>query len=265
MNVYYANKPRHNDLKNGKHVLTADFHFWVKHKHYVIRKGFVWDGASIPKLMRWKYGTPFDPIHLIGGLVHDAIYANEVWCVGHYLGKAAFTRLQADNIYFALIRLKGSVYLRAAKEWAAVRFFGYTHWYNYKKGTLMKKIIKILGAILGALLATVVLAGCTTKARSVEVAGMYANSTGTLAIGSVDVTSAPQGEESAFVKYSEDTAWLSPSTKTHEIKIMLTGTNSTVKVDALVKNICEAFVAVKPQESATGATAEVVKDALDKK
>lgn len=128
MKIYYPQVPKHDDLKNGTHVLTADFHFWVSHKHYVIRKGFVWDGASIPKLMQWKYGTPFDPVHFVGGLVHDAIYANEVWCVGHYMGRANFTRFRADCIYFSLIHANGSVYLRAVKEWLAVRIFGGSHW-----------------------------------------------------------------------------------------------------------------------------------------
>lgn len=128
MKIYYPQAPEHKDLKNGTHVLTADFHFWVDHKHYVIRKGFVWDGASIPKLVRWKYGTPFDPVHLVGGLVHDAIYANEVWCVGHYMGRAMFTRFEADNIYFTFIRVNGAVVLRAFKEWLAIRFGGKSHW-----------------------------------------------------------------------------------------------------------------------------------------
>lgn len=128
MKIYYPQAPKHKDLKNGTHVLTADFHFWIDHKHYVIRKGFVWDGASIPKLVQWKYGTPFDKVHLVGGLVHDAIYANEVWCVGHYMGRATFTRLEADNIYYSLIRKNGAVMLRAFKEWLAVFFCGKSHW-----------------------------------------------------------------------------------------------------------------------------------------
>lgn len=90
--------------------------------------------------------------------------------------------------------------------------------------------------------------GCSTKTRSIELAGMYANESGTLAIGSVDVMAAPTGEESAFIKYDEDNAWLSPSMKLHDIKIMLTGTNSTAKAELLVKHICDAFVAVRPEK-----------------
>lgn len=98
--------------------------------------------------------------------------------------------------------------------------------------------------------ALTLLSGCgTTKTRNVELSGMYTNAkTGVLGIGAVDIMSAPQGEESATLKYAEDTAWLSPSTKTHEIKIMLTGTNSIEQTEKIVAHICRAFgfVAVQP-------------------
>lgn len=97
----------------------------------------------------------------------------------------------------------------------------------------MKKIVAIVFAVA--------LAGCSTKTRSLELKGMYASEAGTVAIGSVEVMSAPEGEESASLQYSEDTAWLSPSTKTHKIKVMLTGTNSVEQLGGIVSSICGAF------------------------
>jgi hypothetical protein len=88
------------------------------------------------------------------------------------------------------------------------------------------------------------LSGCATKTRNVELDGMYANEAGTLAIGSLDVMAAPMGEESAMIRYEEDVSWFVPHIKTHEIKIMLTGTNAVEKADEIVKNICEAFTQV---------------------
>ena len=88
------------------------------------------------------------------------------------------------------------------------------------------------------------LTGCSAKTRNVELDGMYVNEAGTLAIGSVDVMAAPKGEESATIRYEEDVSWLSPHIKTHEIKIMLTGTNSIEKADKIVESICEAFTQV---------------------
>jgi hypothetical protein len=100
-----------------------------------------------------------------------------------------------------------------------------------------KLIILTLGVLA-------VCGGCATKTRSVDMNGMYATDTGTLAIGSIEVMAAPQGEETAAIRYAEDTAWLSPTTKTHEIKILLTGTNSVNNASKMVREICRAFTAV---------------------
>lgn len=88
--------------------------------------------------------------------------------------------------------------------------------------------------------------GCTTKTRSIDLDGMYVSEAGTLAVGSIEVMAAPVGEETVAIRYAEDTAWLSPSTKTHEIKILLTGTNSITAADGIVSNICSAFVSTAP-------------------
>ena len=92
-------------------------------------------------------------------------------------------------------------------------------------------------------LSVVQLCGCATKTRNVEIDGMFVQTeSATLALGSVDVMAAPVGEESAIIKYGEDTAWLSPETKTHSIRIQLTGSNCVEKVDAIVEHICNAFI-----------------------
>lgn len=108
---------------------------------------------------------------------------------------------------------------------------------------LIKEIAKVIGVLVGIFVTMVVLAGCATKTRSVQVDGMFTEAgAGLLALGSVDVMAAPVGEESAFIRYEEDNAWLSPSMKLHKIQIMQTGTNSTEKLDVIVKHICEAFI-----------------------
>lgn len=107
------------------------------------------------------------------------------------------------------------------------------------KNETIKDIILFFGA-----LAIMALCGCATKTRNIELDGMYVSEAGTLAIGSLDVMAAPMGEESAMIRYEEDTSWLSPSTKTHEIKIMLTGTNAVSCATGIVENICKAFTTV---------------------
>ena len=76
---------------------------------------------------------------------------------------------------------------------------------------------------------------------------MYASDTGQLAIGKVTVDAVPEDGESAIIHYAEDTAWLSPTTKTHKIDVFLTGTESASHAKDIASRICEAFVAVKGQ------------------
>ena len=94
--------------------------------------------------------------------------------------------------------------------------------------------------------------GCATKTRNIDLDGMYLTEAGTLAIGSIEVMASPVGEESAAIRYAEDTAWLSPSTKTHEIKILLTGTNAVQSANGIVSNICAAFTATAPYNNVEG-------------
>lgn len=90
------------------------------------------------------------------------------------------------------------------------------------------------------------LCGCTgTKSRHLDISGAYASQAGTVAIGSIEVQSAPEGVESAMVKYVDDVAFFSDKKK-HSISILMTGTNSVQSVKDVVKNICEAFVEAAP-------------------
>lgn len=114
----------------------------------------------------------------------------------------------------------------------------------------MKKLM--IGFVLAALCV-----GCgTTQARKVYGKGMYANSkTGLVGIGWISVITIKDGEESVSIGYEEDTAWLSPSTKTHKIDILLTGTNSSHQAAKIVEAICTGFVNVSVGKKAD--TAEI--------
>ena len=128
----------------------------------------------------------------------------------------------------------------------------------------MKKLIML--AALAAMVAG--MSGCGTpgKLRDVELKGMYVNGySEQLAIGMGRLTSIP-GEREAFVAhYREDTAWLSPSTKTHELDLMIVGTNSTDSASEVVKSICEAFKDVAPSIAEINAEAALLAKAVGSK
>ena len=51
--------------------LVKDFVFTMGGIEYTIPRGFVFDGASIPKLVRPLMGSPFHPRYIEAALVHD--------------------------------------------------------------------------------------------------------------------------------------------------------------------------------------------------
>lgn len=104
--------------------------------------------------------------------------------------------------------------------------------------------------IMFAALVAAFAAGCG-KSVDVEGKGMYANAnSGTVGMGVFEVVTYPEGVEGARIKYEEDTAWLSPETKTHAFKIDIVGTNSCGQVSCIVSNICAAFVSSAPKIAA---------------
>ena len=126
----------------------------------------------------------------------------------------------------------------------------------------MKKSLKIAAANLGAVIALAAtlalptfLAGCgSPKVRDVDVKGMYVNGyTEVLALGRGKVTSIPSDKEALAAHYEEDTAWLSPSTKTHALDLFLVGTNTVENSADIVKSICQAFAEAAPTVSSNNA------------
>ena len=112
----------------------------------------------------------------------------------------------------------------------------------------MKKLMMIALAACAAAMLT----GCGSppKVRDVDVKGMYLNGyTEVLAIGRGTVTSIPSDKEAFAAHYEEDTAWLSPSTKTHALDLFLVGTNTVVNSAQIVESICKAFAEVAPTVS----------------
>lgn len=113
----------------------------------------------------------------------------------------------------------------------------------------MKKLVDggmVLLMVAWVLVMVWFLTGCgTSKARHLDIGGGYASKSGTIAIGSIEVQSAPEGTESAMIRYEDEVAMFSEK-KEHSINVLLTGTNSTASAIGIVKCICKAFIATAP-------------------
>ena len=123
--------------------------------------------------------------------------------------------------------------------------------YFVAKKNMKEKTMKRLMTIAAAA-AVAALVGCASipKAKDVSLGGMYANAaTETVAIGKAKITTLPESIESFVAHYSEDTAWLSPATKTRFLDVYMTGTNCTAGASQVVESICKAFVGMKAGNS----------------
>lgn len=100
----------------------------------VIKAGFTFDGASVPRWLWWLCGSPVEAPRVAVALVHDWLYAAKVT-----------TREEADEIYAALFLAVIARYKwRVAIETAALRRFGESAWNSH--GEEDKARAMLLGA-----------------------------------------------------------------------------------------------------------------------
>jgi hypothetical protein len=78
--------------------------------------GFVFDGASVPRLLWRVIGSPFTGDYRRAACVHDYLCGR--W------GASGHTAPEAHRIFYEAMRADGCGWIRAGMMWAAVRAFG---------------------------------------------------------------------------------------------------------------------------------------------
>jgi len=113
-------------------TIGNDWHFSVNGEDYVIPKGFVFDGASVPKFLA-SWLSPVGVL-LIGGLVHDYIYKYKVLIKKDK--KSATNEMnqkQADQLFRDInIEQNGFHFLNNLAYWA-LRIGGFVAWNGHRK------------------------------------------------------------------------------------------------------------------------------------
>ena len=88
-----------------------------------VPKGFVSDGASLPRSAWRVIGHPFSCRYLAEAVCHDWLY---------HTGKLG--RAEADKWFYNAIRGKKRFWLRSKLVYIAVRLFGHVAWNKHRKG-----------------------------------------------------------------------------------------------------------------------------------
>jgi len=112
--------------------ITKDWHFEVNGQAYVIPKGFIFDGASVPKfLASWLSPTG---ILLLGGLVHDFIYKFETLVLkGKKKCEPNFTQKEADQLFRDINIEQNGIHVLNYAAYYALRLGGFVAWNGHRK------------------------------------------------------------------------------------------------------------------------------------
>jgi hypothetical protein len=93
--------------------LLEDYYFRIGDEVILIKAGFDWDGASIPRACWTIVGHPMGVRKQIAGCIHDALYASNI--KGRHV---------SDDIFLGVLKVCGNNWLVRNECWSAVRSFG---------------------------------------------------------------------------------------------------------------------------------------------
>ena len=116
-----------NIIKEDVFILLEDVTVEVLGYSIRVKKGFDFDGASIPQSLWSVYGNPLSGKFRIAALVHDALYASEY-----------FPRELADAIFLDLMKQHEVGYIKRQTMYYAVRSAGWYVWRGHTKKEVEK-------------------------------------------------------------------------------------------------------------------------------
>lgn len=82
-----------------------------------VKKGFDFDGASIPKWLWSIYGSPLNGNYVVASLIHDGLYASQL-----------VSKKVSDKIFLDLMKQSNVGYLKRTSMYLAVKLLGGKAW-----------------------------------------------------------------------------------------------------------------------------------------
>ena len=112
--------------------IVKDYHFTIHGQNYVIPKGFVFDGASVPKFLA-SWLSPVGVL-LVGGLVHDYAYKYEMLLKkGKKETSHTLTQKEADIIFRDINIEQNGFHLMNYLAYWALRLGGFVAWNGHRQ------------------------------------------------------------------------------------------------------------------------------------
>ena len=87
-----------------------------------VKKGFDFDGASIPKWLWSIYGSPLNGNYVVASLIHDGLYASQ-----------KVSKKVSDKIFLDIMKQSNVGYIKRTSMYLAVKLFGGKDWKEEKK------------------------------------------------------------------------------------------------------------------------------------
>lgn len=110
-------------INDGKRILEADYIYSINGFLITVPKGFITDGASIPKSLQWIY-DPYGK-YIKAAVIHDYLYSK--------YNDTGINRTLADKIFDFIMKETGVNAKTRRKFYVAVKYFGKIFWQDKLK------------------------------------------------------------------------------------------------------------------------------------
>ena len=97
--------------------LLEDYTLATDKYEVTVKKGFDFDGASIPRILWSVVGSPMEGNYVPGAVIHDGLYASQ-----------KVSKTEADNIFLDLMKQSKVGYIKRTSMYLAVKMFGGKDW-----------------------------------------------------------------------------------------------------------------------------------------
>ena len=106
-----------NIIKEDVFILSEDKTVESLGCRVTIKKGFDFDGASIPKWLWSIYGSPLNGNYVVASLIHDGLYASQ-----------KVSKRVSDKIFLDIMKQSKVGYIKRTSMYLAVKMFGGKDW-----------------------------------------------------------------------------------------------------------------------------------------